>query len=148
MTKFRVAGVVLGIGLLLALVARDPMPASGAAGHTYFRSGFITVNGSGEIAKLSLLSLSPYLNTVESVQLRFIDEAGTIRSERTIAPVDPAVMTMALTYNPASTMRLRAEIYITTPGGQEPDWWPATYEIVAAGHSKVVLEHFTMQTTV
>jgi hypothetical protein len=145
MTKFRLAAIVLGVGLLVAVMARDPMPASGAAGHTYFRSGVITVNGSGETAKLSVLNLSG--NQAQAVRLRFIDEAGVVRSERTIAPVDSGEVSQVLTFNPASTLRLRAEIYITVPGEQQPEWWPATYEIVAGGHSKVVLEHFAKQTT-
>jgi hypothetical protein len=97
---------VIASGGLPAAAARTS-PAVTVTDH-YLRSGFLTVNGDGEVARFSTTNA---LTQDLEIRLSLVDPKGnTVASTKGIVGPDKS---LTLTYNPTKTTRVHA-VFLTT----------------------------------
>jgi hypothetical protein len=129
------AGTVAATGALLGAV-----PVTAGTGQYFYRSGVLSLRGSGEKAVLSVLVLSA---ATMDLRLRILTGQGVVKKSVEVSPVGgPGVRT--ITFDPTGDTQLRGEVRISSVAGSfDPDEEIlCTLELRRDNRTVVVLEQF------
>ena len=134
MVALGVAVAVLGMWRSVPVAGHAPETSAGqaigpaAATNHYLRSGLVTVNGDGYLARFSAINA---FDTDLEMVLTLYDGAGAVvKSTDGIVGPDKSLV---LSYDPSKNVRLRGEVLVVGNAGLLCDGFSPTLEVLTKG---------------